>query len=310
MELIRGWHNLRERHRGCVATIGNFDGVHRGHQVILKHLAEEAARRSLPATLILFEPQPLEFFRPDIAPPRLTSLRDKVALLRELGLTRVLCLRFNRVLAQMEPERFIEEILVQRLGLRYLLVGDDFRFGRKRRGDFAMLQRAGAEQGFEVACTPTVTDATGERISSTRVRQALAEGDLSTATALLGHPYRISGRVRRGQALGRDLGFPTANIGFGGLQPAANGIFVVRVHGLDAPRPGVASIGTRPTVNGVEPLLEVHLLDFEGQLYGRTLSVEFLQWLRAEERFESVEAMQRQIARDADRAREFFAAVE
>lgn len=308
MELIRGWHNLRPRHRGCVATIGNFDGVHRGHRAVLARLAQVGQELGLPATLLTFEPHPLEFLRPEAAPPRLTSLRNKLMALRDTGLARVLCLRFDRAFAALEPEEFVQRLLVERLGVRFLLVGDDFRFGRGRRGDFAMLQEAGKANGFAVEQMGTVL-VDGERVSSTRVRQALLRGDLEQAERLLGRPYSICGRVIRGDRIGRTLGFPTANISLERTRPALSGIFVVQVRDGDQLRPGVASVGTRPSVGGTRLLLEVHLLDFYGDLYGRHLQVEFLKRLRGEEYFDSLEALTAQIARDADAARDYFAAL-
>lgn len=308
MELIRGWHNLRPRHRGCVATIGNFDGVHLGHQAVLRRLATVAAERALASTLITFEPHPLEFLRPEAAPPRLTGLRDKLAALGAAQLERVLCLRFGPGLARQSAEGFIDELLIRRLGVRFLLVGDDFRFGRERRGDFEMLRVAGERYGFDVERMPTVA-VDEERVSSTRIRRALEAGELDQAARLLGRRYRICGRVVRGDAIGRTLGFPTANLAFPKVRPPLAGIFVVNVRGLGQPRPAVASLGTRPTVGGRRLLLEVHLLDFQGDLYGRHLEVEFLKRLREERRFDSLAAMQAQIARDAEAARDYFAAV-
>ncbi|RFA30354.1 riboflavin biosynthesis protein RibF [Alkalilimnicola ehrlichii] len=306
MELIRGLHNLRPRHRGAVATIGNFDGVHRGHQAMLAQLQAQAACLGGVNTLITFEPHPLEFFRPDIAPSRLTSLRDKLDALQEHGVERVLCLRFDGALASIPAEQFVQRILIDGLGVRYLLVGDDFRFGAGRRGDFSLLAQAAKQHDFELEQMGTVA-ASGQRISSTRVREALAAGELELAGDLLGRPYCMSGRVIRGQALGRNLGYPTANIGFGGRHPPMTGIFAVRVHGLDKVYNGAASLGYRPTVNGKQPLLEVYLLDFEGDLYGRHLRVEFCARLREEERFESLEALTQQIAADTEQVRRYFA---
>lgn len=307
MQLIRGWHNLRPRHRGCVATIGNFDGVHRGHQAILERLGEAARQYRLPATVLTFEPHPLEYLRPDLAPPRLTGLRDKLRALRDFGVERVVCLRFGPMLAHMPPESFIEDLLVEALGVRFLLVGDDFRFGQERRGDFGMLETLGAPHGLAVERTATFM-VDGERVSSTWVRECLQRNDLAMANRLLGRPYSICGRVVHGDRIGRTLGFPTANLAFPRARPPLAGIFVVSVRGLGEPRPAVASLGTRPTVNGRKLLLEVHLLDFSGDLYGRHLQVEFHQWLRGEERFDTLAAMQAQIARDAEAAREYFAA--
>lgn len=305
MELVRGGHNLRPRHRPCVATIGNFDGVHRGHQAVLGALREAAGRHRLPATVITFEPHPREYFTPDRAPGRITRLRDKLRLLAACGVERTVCLTFDRRLAAQSAEGFIRELLHGALGVRYLMVGDDFRFGQGRRGDFAMLADAAAACGYELARMPTVSQG-GERVSSTRVRAALEAGALELAAGLLGRRYRVSGRVARGEALGRELGWPTANLRFGRRPPPLRGIYTVTVHGLGAPRPGVASLGTRPTVNGRETLLETHLLDFAGDLYGRHIAVEFLAHQREEARFDDLEALREQIARDAEVARDWF----
>jgi riboflavin kinase/FMN adenylyltransferase len=305
MELIRGAHNLQRRHRPSVATIGNFDGIHRGHQAVIEALHAAGRRLGLPTTVILFEPQPREFFTPDRAPGRVTRLREKLQILESLGVERTLCLRFDRRLANEPAEDFIRRLLVDALDVRFLMVGDDFRFGHQRRGDFGMLRSAAQTFGFELERMPTVHHG-GERVSSTRVRQALEAGDLALAESLLGRRVRIAGRVVRGQQLGRDLGWPTANIGFGGHPPPMRGIFNVAVHGLGAVRPGVASLGTRPTVNGVETLLETYLLDFSGDLYGRSIEVEFLAHQRGEERFDGLEALQQQIAADVAAARTWF----
>jgi riboflavin kinase/FMN adenylyltransferase len=307
MEFIRGLHNLRPHHRGCVATIGNFDGVHRGHQAVIGQLAEKAEQWRLPTLVMLFEPQPLEFLRPQAAPPRLMRLREKLQALRRYSVDRVLCVRFDARFASLPPEVFIEQILVEKLGVRYLVVGDDFRFGAGRRGDFAMLARAGARYGFEVAHMHTVT-VDGERISSTRIRERLAAGDLAGAEILLGRPYRLCGRVAHGDKLGRTLGIPTANIHLHRVTASpVRGIFVVEVFGLKGePWPAVASVGTRPTVGGTRCLLEVHLLDFEGDLYGAHLSVDFLKKLRDEKRFDSLEALKARMLADIEEARAYF----
>jgi len=304
MELIRGLHNLRARHRGCVATIGNYDGVHLGHRRVLRNLCQRARDRGVPAVVVVFEPTPLEFFRPDQAPPRLMRLREKLQALAACGVDRVLCLRFDRALAEMEPEDFIDRVLIDGLGVQHLVVGDDFRFGHRRRGDFEMLCRAGVAQGFEVARMETC-EIDGERVSSSRVRAALAAGRLEEAARLLGRPYTMSGRVRSGRRLGRDLGYPTANIALHRLRSPVSGILVVAVDGVrpDGPASGVASLGTRPTVEaGGEVLLEVFLLDHEGDLYGRHLDVAFLHYLRAEERFDDLETLRERIARDVEQA--------
>ena len=306
MELIRGWRNLRPQHRGCVATIGNFDGVHLGHQAVIGQLAEKAQELGLPTQVILFEPQPQEFFQPHAAVPRLTRLREKLQALRRFSVDRVLCLRFDAKFAAMEPEEFIQRILVDGLGVRYLVVGDDFRFGHKRRGDFAMLAAAGARHGFQVVNMHTVT-LDEERISSTRIRATLAAGDLATAEKLLGRPYRLCGRVAHGDKLGRTLGFPTANIHLHRKVTPIAGIFAVEVFGLRIePVPGAANVGTRPTVGGTRTLLEVHLLDFNEDIYGEYVQVNFLRKFRDEKRFESIDELRRWIARDVEDVRAFF----
>lgn len=306
MELIRGLHNLRPRHRGCVATIGNFDGVHLGHQAVIGQLAERGAEFGLPTLVMLFEPQPQEFFRPDAAPARLMRLREKLNALRRYAIERVLCVRFDARFAALEPEAFIEQVLLAGLDVRYLVVGDDFRFGAKRRGDFAMLKRAGERHGFQVVHMHSFS-VDGERVSSTRIRAALAAADLEAAEKLLGRRYRMSGRVAHGRKLGRTLGIPTANIHLHRHNAPLRGIFAVEMYGLEGePLPGVANIGTRPTVDGTEVLLEVHLLDFDRDIYGAHVSVEFLQKLRDEKRFDSIEAMRLEILNDIARARRYF----
>ena len=308
MELIRGLHNLRARHHGCVATIGNFDGVHLGHQAVLGQLAEKAASMCLPTTVITFEPQPQEYFSHGETPPRLTRFREKLKALQRFSVDRVLCLAFNRSLAEMEPEAFIRNVLVDGLGLRYLVVGDDFRFGNGRRGDFSMLQQAGKEHGFEVVHMHTFS-LDGERVSSTRIREALQVGDLSLAAQMLGRPYRMCGRVAHGNRLGRTIGFPTANIFLHRKKTPVDGVFAVEMFGIEGePVPGVANVGTRPTVDGTRSLLEVHLFDFSADLYGRYVHVDFLHRIREERRFESFDALKAQILRDAEEARQFFAA--
>ncbi len=308
MELIRGLHNLRARHHGCVATIGNFDGVHLGHQAVLGQLAEQAASMGLPTTVITFEPQPQEYFGHGDTPPRLTRFREKVRALQRFSVDRVLCLPFNHTLAELEPETFIQQVLVDGLGLRYLVVGDDFRFGKGRRGDFAMLQQAGEAHGFEVVHMHTFS-LNGERVSSTRIREALQAGNLSLAAQMLGRPYRMSGRVAHGNRLGRTIGFPTANIFLHRKKTPVDGVFAVEMFGIEGePVPGVANVGTRPTVDGTRSLLEVHLFDFSADLYGRYVHVDFLHRIREERRFESFDALKAQILCDADEARQYFAA--
>mgnify|MGYP001615286294 FL=1 len=306
MEFIRGWHNLKPRHRGCVATIGNFDGVHLGHQAVIGQLAEKAEELGLPTQVILFEPQPQEFFHPKTAVPRLMRLREKLQALRRYSVGRVLCLRFNARFATMEPEDFIQHILVERLGVRYLVVGDDFHFGNKRRGDFDMLAAAGRQHGFQVVNMHTVA-IDGERVSSTRIRAALAQADLALAEKLLGRPYRMCGRVAHGDKLGRTLGFPTANIHLHRKVTPIKGVFAVEVFGLNTePLAGAANIGTRPTVGGTRTLLEVHLLDFNENIYGAYVQVNFLRKLREELRFETIEELKQWINKDVEDVRAFF----
>jgi len=306
MELIRGSYNLRPCHRGCVATIGNFDGVHLGHQAVLGQLAEKADELRLPTTVVTFEPLPTEYFRGDQAPARLTRLREKAQALRRFAVGRVLCLRFNRALAEMPAEDFVQRVLIDGLDVRYLVVGDDFRFGKGRQGDFAMLQEFGRANGFQVVNMHSFC-IDGERVSSSRIRHALAVGDMATAERLLGRPYRISGRVSHGDRRGRSIGFPTANVPMQRRVSPVRGVFAVEVFGLERePLPGAANVGIRPTVEGQEAILEVHLLDFAQEIYGRHIQVDLLHRLRDEHRFESLDALKAQIARDVDAAREHF----
>ncbi len=304
MRVIRGLHNLRQEHRGCVATIGNFDGVHLGHQAVFRHLLKKAGEFGLPATVITFEPQPQEFFSLDTAPARLTRMREKLQALKGSGIERVLLLEFGRRLAAMSAPEFIRRLLVEGLAVRYLFVGDDFRFGEGRTGNVDLLRRSGRRHGFEVENMHTFV--VGEqRVSSTRVRQALTAGDLQGASLLLGRPYRICGRVAHGDQRGRTIGFPTANIDLHRKVSPLRGVYAVHVYGLgDQPLPGVANIGTRPTVAG-DPryLLEVHLFDFQGTIYGEHVQVEFRHKLRDEKRFDSFEQLRRQIVQDAGEAR-------
>lgn len=306
MKFIRGIHNLNEQHRGCVLTIGNFDGVHRGHQALMSRLCEEGRKRNLPVVVMVFEPQPLELFAGDKAPARLTRLREKLRYMAEAGVDKVLCVRFDRRFAALSAQRFISDLLVEKLDVKYLAVGDDFRFGAGRQGDFLLLQKAGAEYGFEVVSTETFCDG-GKRISSTAVRQALAVDDLALAQSLLGHPFTISGRVVHGDALGRTLGFPTANLPLRRSVSPVKGVYAVEIRGLTPePLPGVANIGTRPTVKGLRQQLEVHLLDINMDLYGRHIDVVLKQKIRNEQRFASLEALKEQIANDVVTARQFF----
>ncbi|MDE9519022.1 bifunctional riboflavin kinase/FAD synthetase [Xenorhabdus bovienii] len=306
MELIRGVHNIRARHHGCVLTIGNFDGVHRGHQALLKHLKQEGLRSGLPTIVMIFEPQPLEVFAADKAPARLTRLRDKIRYLSQYGVDYLLCVKFDRNFAANSPEAFVSRLLVEKLGVKFLAIGDDFRFGKNRLGDFHYLQQAGKQYGFDVASTDSFCDS-GLRISSTAIRQALQDDDLALAETLLGHPYSISGRVVHGNRLGRTIGFPTANLPLKRPVAPVKGVYAVEVYGLgDKPLPGVANIGNRPTVAGLGQQLEVHLIDTQMDLYGRHIDVVLRKKLRDEQRFASLDALKQQIANDVVAARDYL----
>jgi riboflavin kinase/FMN adenylyltransferase len=306
MRLIRGLHNLHHSQLGSALTIGNFDGLHRGHQAVLRHLHQRAAEQQLATTVMTFEPTAQEYFSPRTAPARLQRLRDKLAMLQELEVNQVHCLRFNQELAELSADAFVRQILVEGLDVRYLVVGDDFRFGKGRSGDFAFLQQAGKRYGFEVVSTRTFLEGE-DRVSSTRIRQALAEGDLAMAEQLLGRSYRICGRVSPGQQRGRTIGFHTANVGLHRVVSPLQGVFAVRVYGLGAEAlNAVANVGTRPTVDDSCWVLEVHLFDFDSDIYGRYLDVEFCRKLREEKKFESFEALKQQIEIDVEQAQTFF----
>lgn len=303
MELIRGIHNLSPQHHGSVLTIGNFDGVHLGHQKVLEQVTQQAKLLGLPSTVMTFEPQPLELFARDKAPARLTRLRDKFVQLSKLDIDRLLCVNFNRHFASLSADEFIQQLLIKRLGVKFLVVGDDFCFGKGREGNFAMLQQAGQEYGFEVVSTQSFC-LQEQRVSSTAIREALASNHLAAAKQMLGRDYSISGRVAHGRKLGRTIGFPTANIPLKRCVSPVSGVFVVEVHGIaDTPIGGVANIGQRPTVNGVRQQLEVHLFDFHANLYGKQLEVSLLHKLRDEQKFASFALLKQQIELDAEAAR-------
>lgn len=315
MRLIRGLHNLKrlpERSDnplkdGCVATIGNFDGIHRGHQVIIDQVRDRAHQLGVPSVVMVFEPLPREFFGGADAPARLMRFREKVEVLLAHDVDIVVCLQFNSRLRNLSAMEFIEQVLIEGLNVHHLVVGDDFRFGCDRKGDFRLLQQVGESRGFEVEHTETIRVG-GDRISSTRVRQALAENRLADARELLGRPYTISGRVVYGRALGRELGVPTANILLGGEKPPLRGVYVVAVEMPDGIiQRGMANIGMRPTVNGRHPSLEVHLLDFSADLYGTRLTVTFLYHLRDEVTFDSVAELENQIHKDINQGRDWLA---
>lgn len=294
--------------RGSVVCVGAFDGMHLGHRALLARVRDRAIERGLTSLAISFAPIPREFFACGAPVPRLASVREKIESLVAGGISRVLLLRFDAAMAATSAEAFIENVLVQRAGAREIWVGADFRFGHARRGDAALLRAFGEHFGFAVSVMPDV-EAGAERVSSSAIRRHLASGEFDAAARLLGRRFTIGGHVVRGQQLGRKLGYPTANIRLGTRTSPVGGIFAVRVHGIDAqPMPGVASLGVRPTIapSGAaiaEPLLEAHLFDFDGDLYGRRIEVEFMQKLRDEEKFDDLDAMVRQIDRDAMEAR-------
>ncbi|AIS19508.1 FMN adenylyltransferase [Pseudomonas rhizosphaerae] len=307
MQLVRGLHNLRPQHRGCAVTIGNFDGVHRGHQAILARLRERARELGVPSCVVIFEPQPREYFSPQTAPARLARLRDKVQLLADEQVDLVLCLAFNKRLSQLSASEFVDTILIDGLDVKHLEVGDDFRFGCDRAGDFDFLTQAGSLQGFTVEAAQTV-EMNGLRVSSTQVRKALAAADFERAEQLLGRPFSIEGRVLHGQKLARQLGWPTANVQLKRRRVPLTGVYLVSVDIDGKTWPGVANIGVRPTVAGDGSAhLEVHLLDFAGDLYGRHLTVAFHHKLRDEQRFASLEALKSAIDADVAAARAHWA---
>ncbi len=310
MELVRGLHNISQRHRGCVLTVGNYDGVHLGHQQMIGVLKARAAELRSAATVLVFEPSSKEFIDPDGAPPRLTRWREKFLALAAQGVERLVTLRFDECMRAMTPRSFVDELIVERLGTRHMVVGDDFRYGSNAGGTIESLRAAGQEHGFGVEqIAPFCFD--GVRVSSTAVRERLELADYPGAARLLGRPYRMIGRVVRGRRLGRALGFPTANLRLMRRKPPVWGILAVWVHGIDSrPLPGVASLGTRPTVNGVEPLLEAHVFDFSGDLYGRAIEVEFVAKLRDEVKFESLDALMVQMEIDGARARDLLSKVD
>jgi len=288
-------------------TIGNFDGIHRGHQAMLERLVAESQKRDLVSCVLTFEPHPREFFTPRSAPTRLASLREKLELLAARGIERVHVERFTRSFAALEAGAFVERVLAKRLKVRWLLIGEDFRFGAKRAGDTALLKDLADRHGYEVEIMPAVTR-TGVRVSSSAVRAALASGDLVLAEALLGRPYAISGRVVHGRKLGRALGFATANVQLKHNRPPLTGIYAVKVHGIGAvPRSGVASLGVRPTITASgRSVLEAHLFDFSDDLYAAHVRVEFLHKIRDEEKYSDLETLKAQIARDCEAAKTFL----
>ena len=306
MEVIRGWHNIRPEHHGCVATIGNFDGVHLGHRALIGQLATLGRERAVPTTLVTFEPQPQEFFAGENAPPRLTRLREKLNALRTMPLDRVALLRFDARLCAMSPVEFVESFLVAGLGVQVVVAGDDFRFGYRGEGNFGLLVSLGEQHGFDVVRRETCRVRDG-RVSSSWIRDALANDELEIARELLGRPYAVNGRVARGDQRGRTIGFPTLNIPVRRYRSALRGVYAVRVAGLEEQElDAVANIGTRPTVDGRGMVLEVHVFDWGGDAYGRCVDVSFVAKIRDERKFDTFDALKDQIGRDSARAREMF----
>ncbi|WP_426359999.1 bifunctional riboflavin kinase/FAD synthetase [Pseudocolwellia sp. HL-MZ19] len=304
MQLIRGIHNIQPEHNGCVLTIGNFDGVHLGHKEVINALIKQAKELNSIAAVMVFEPQPRELFSPETAPARLCRLRDKYTLLASLGVERLICVNFNQKFATQSAENFIEDLLVNKLGIKSLIVGDDFRFGKSRKGNYNMLLEAGKASGFNVSDTASykILD---QRISSTEIRKALENDDLEQAEMMLGRPYSIIGRVFHGDKRGRQLGFPTANVKLKRRVSPVNGVYAVKVKTGKGLFFGVANIGSRPTVAGIRQQLEVHIFDFDFDLYGQTIEVILLKKLRKEMKFDSLTALTEQIVIDSEQARQF-----
>jgi riboflavin kinase/FMN adenylyltransferase len=306
LQLIRGLHNLQQQHRGCVLTIGKFDGIHLGHQAVLINLVDKAKALGLTSTVMIFEPQPEEVFAPEEAPARLSRFRDKYEKFKALGIERLICVRFNRAFASMSPESFIKNLLVRQLSVKFLVVGDDFRFGHQRKGNFDLLLDAASSSGFDVVSTHSFK-LESLRISSTQIRQALADNDFALANEMLGHEFTISGRVNHGDKKGRTIGFPTANVLLKRCKSPVSGVFAVEVNIAGEKVKGVANIGNRPTVSGTRSQLEVHLFDFDRNLYGTYIEVAIKHKLRDEKKFENFQELHNQIKVDAQTAQEIFA---
>ena len=309
MELVRGLHNVSQRHQGCVLTVGNYDGVHLGHQRMIGVLKQRATELRSTATVLVFEPSSREFIDPEGAPPRLTRWREKIVALAAQGVERLVTLRFDETMRAMTPQSFVD-LMVDGLGTRHIVVGNDFRYGCNAGGTIDSLRAAGEARGFGVEqIAPFVLD--GVRVSSTAVRERLGRSDFAGAQRLLGRPYRMLGRVVHGRELGRALGFPTANLRLMRRRPPVQGIMAARVFGV-APQAltAVASLGTRPTVDGTDMLLEVHVFDFAGDLYGREIEVEFVAKLRDEVKFDSLDALIVQMKVDAAQARDLLSKVD
>jgi len=302
MEIIRGLHNLQPKHHGNVVTIGNFDGLHLGHQAIINQLKKRASQHQLPATLITFHPNPQDFFSGKNTTSTLTHFHDKIHLLQRYGIDRVVCVPFTKALAELSANDFIEQILVQRLQTKHLVIGDDFRFGKNRLGDFHLLQKYGQKSAFQVEKTTTY-QIEDQRVSSSMVRQTLTEANLPKASALLGRPFYISGKICHGDKRGRTIGFPTANIRLKQQMAPTNGVYAVKITGLEKNQFGVANLGLRPTVDGHLYLLEIHLFDFKQDIYGQRIHIYFEHFIRPEQKFDGLTALVAQITQDTDTAR-------
>jgi riboflavin kinase / FMN adenylyltransferase len=310
MHLIRGLSHLKPFKNGCVLTIGNFDGLHLGHRAVIKKLAERGEALGLPVVIMTFEPQPLEYFLGDNSPSRLMCFREKVLGFARLPVDNLLIVRFNRYFANCDAEQFIDDILIKKLNVKHLVIGDDFHFGKARRGNFAMLKEKGKLNGFSVEDTGSY-QLEGLRISSTLIRDALGEGDLVQVEKLLGHCYSVCGRVAHGDKRGRTMGYPTANIRMFRKNTPVNGVFAVTMSGIDGLEfDGVANVGTRPTVDGgSKVILETYLFDFDKEIYGRYVEVRFIQKIRDEVRFQSMEQLKAQIEKDVAEAKRIFAGI-
>ena len=310
MQLIRGLHNLQRFQSylkdGCVLTIGNFDGLHLGHQQVVQAVCQQAKKMALPSVVMIFEPLPIEYFAPDKAPVRLMNFREKIQALQTTDIDYVLCVHFDAEFAVLSAEEFVQNILLEGLNIKHLVVGDDFHFGKQRQGDYPYLQATGAVNGFSVEDMPTFVLAK-ERVSSTRVRAALQTQDLTEAKALLGRKFKFNGRVIHGQKLGRTIGFRTLNLNPKRFQMPVQGVFAVTVDGIaDTPWPGVANLGLRPTVDGVRPSIEVHLFNWDKDLYGKHVDVTLQHFIRPEMKFNGIKALKKQIGHDAELAKQFF----
>ncbi|MDO6487940.1 bifunctional riboflavin kinase/FAD synthetase [Colwellia sp. 4_MG-2023] len=305
MQLVRGIHNIQPSDHGCVLTIGNFDGVHKGHQRVISALVARAKALNCVAAVLVFEPQPQEVFAQDKAPARLCRLRDKYSLLSKLGVQRLICVNFTMKFANQSAEQFIEHLLVEKLGIKHLIVGDDFHFGKDRIGDFSMLAQAGKKFGFEVTDTASCK-MENCRVSSTAIRAALDKDDLANVENMLGRPYSIIGKVFHGDKRGRQLGFPTANVLLKRHNSPLTGVFAVKIKTLGGLFNGVANIGARPTVNGIREQLEVHIFDFSDDIYGQCIEVIIIKKLRQVMKFENLAALTAQIKLDSEQAKDVF----